>query len=62
MSAQLADDWRVQTYLVRKDFERLRGMSPAAAAAFLPEHRARVERLLATWAAMYGNPPRPTSP
>ena len=58
MSAQFADDWKIQAFFVRDDLERLRRMRPAEAASFLPAHRARVARLVATYDGMYSNPPQ----
>lgn len=58
MSAQFGDDWRIQSYFVREELDRLKRMSPSAITAFLPSHRARVERLMAMYAAMFANPGR----
>ena len=56
MGAQFADDWRIQSYFVDRELNRMQRMSPSALTAFLPSHRARVERLLAMHAAMFANP------
>lgn len=58
MSATLADDWKIQSFLLRRDLARLERMSTAAVVEFLPSHRSRVERVMATFEAMYGNPPK----
>lgn len=58
MGAQFADDWRIQSYFVDRELDRMQRMSPSALIAFLPLHRARVERLLAMYAAMFANPAR----
>ena len=56
MGAQFADDWRIQSYFIDRELDRRQRMSPSALTAFLPSHRARVERLLAMDAAMFANP------
>jgi hypothetical protein len=56
MGAQFADDWRIQSYFVDRELDRMQRMSPSALTAFLPSHRARVERLLTMYAAMFANP------
>ena len=56
MGAQFADDWKIQSYFVDRELDRMQRMSPSALTAFLPSHRARVERLLAMYAAMFANP------
>ena len=58
MSATLADDWKIQSVFVRRDLARFEGASPGAIVDSLPSHRRRIDRLIATYAAMYGNPPR----
>jgi hypothetical protein len=58
MSATLADDWRIQSYFVLRDLDQVASLSSAGAVDLLPSHRKRVGRLVATFAAMYGNPPR----
>lgn len=58
MSVTLADDWRIQSVFVRNDLARLESASHAALAEMLPSHRRRIDRLIATFAAMDGNPPQ----
>ena len=58
MSVTLADDWRIQSVFVRKDLARLESASPSAIVELLPAHVRRIDRLIATYVAMYGNPPR----
>lgn len=58
MSVTLADDWKVQSFFVRRDLTRFERADSSALVALLQPHRRRVERLIATYAAMYGNPPQ----
>jgi hypothetical protein len=58
MSAQFADDWRIQSYFVDRELDRMQRMTPSELIAFLPSHRARIERLMAVYAAMFANPAR----
>lgn len=58
MNVTLADDWRIQSFFVRKDLARFERANPNGIVALLPPHRRRVERLIATYSAMYGNPPQ----
>ena len=57
MNVTLANDWRIQSFFVRRDLERIESAAPGALVELLPPHRRRVERLIATYAAMYSNPP-----
>lgn len=57
MNATLADDWNIQSFSIRKDLERLDRATPDTLREMLPPHRRRVERLIATYTAMYGNLP-----
>ena len=57
MNVTLADDWKIQSFSIRKDLERLERAAPDTLREMLPLHRRRVERLIATYTAMYGNLP-----
>lgn len=57
MPAPFADDWRARSYFVTREVTSLVALGDAEFAALLPEHRRRVERLLATYTGMFGNPP-----
>lgn len=57
MSVTLADDWRIQSFFVRRDLARIENANPEEFVELLPPHRRRVERLIATYTAMYANPP-----
>ena len=57
MSVTLADDWRLQSFFVRRDLARIESAPSEEFVERLPLHRRRVERLIATYTAMYGNLP-----
>ena len=59
MTAQFVDDWRIRSYVVERDLQSLVVIGDSGFAALLPGHRRRVERLLALYAGMFGNPPAP---
>ena len=57
MSAQFADDWRIQSYLIERDLNAAAKLDAGARARAVAAHRSRVERLLAIYDAMFSNPP-----
>ena len=55
MSAGLADDWKIQAFLARRELEELaRNRTDRDLRA---AHRRRISRMLRLYAGMFGNPP-----